>query len=155
MNQQPSKRFTILNQDDQFKWVLPDDVAKYANSHFNQYVQERDLKKSILTEDPVPSNITEVKKLDEFMSHLLKENNQTSVCVIDTTLEKIQEKNIDVMGPLPKVWHVLESATTAPDDEADLIIEDLLNLVQQTVLLVRKTIIPYHITGGLAHWPVP
>ena len=39
-NQQSSKRFTILNQDDQFPWVLPDDMAKYANSHFNQYVQE-------------------------------------------------------------------------------------------------------------------
>ena len=82
-------------------------MAKYASSHFNQYVQERDLKESILTENPVPSNITEVKKLDEFISHLLKENNQTSVCPLDTlekieknqTLEKIQ-KNIHVMGPL-------------------------------------------------------
>ena len=50
-NQQPSKRFTILNLDDQFKWVLPDDIAKHANSHLNQYVQERDLKESILTDD--------------------------------------------------------------------------------------------------------
>ena len=75
-------------------------MAKYANSHFNQYVQERDLKESILTEDPVPSNIPEVKKLDEFMSHLLKENNQTSVCVLDKTLKKNSKKNIDVMGPL-------------------------------------------------------
>ena len=78
--QQPPKRFTIFNQDDQFKGALPDDMAKYANSHFNQYVQERDLKESILTKNPVPSNITGVKKLDEFMPHLLKENNQTSVC---------------------------------------------------------------------------
>ena len=59
-------------------------MAKYGNSHFNQYVQERDLKESILTENPVLSNITEAKKLDEFMSHLLKENNQTSVCTLDT-----------------------------------------------------------------------
>ena len=35
-NQQPSKRSTILSQDDQFKWVLPNDMAKYANTHFNQ-----------------------------------------------------------------------------------------------------------------------
>ena len=63
-NQQPSKRFNILNQDNQFKWVLPDDVAKYANFHFNKYVQERDLKESILTKNPVPSNNTEVKKLE-------------------------------------------------------------------------------------------
>ena len=63
-NQQPSKRFNILNQDNQFKWVLPDDVAKYVNFHFNKYVQERDLKESILTKNPVPSNNTEVKKLE-------------------------------------------------------------------------------------------
>ena len=44
-------------------------IAKYPNSHFNQYVEERDLKESILTENAVPSNITEVKKLDEFMSN--------------------------------------------------------------------------------------
>ena len=64
------------------------------------------------------------------MFHLLKKYNQTSICTLDTTHEKIQKKNIDVMGPLSKVWHALESATAAPDDEADLTIEDLLNLVQ-------------------------
>ena len=42
------------------------------------------------------------------------------------------------MRPLSELWHALESATTAPDDEADLAIEDLLNLVQQTVLLVGQ-----------------
>ena len=50
------------------------------------------------------------------------------------------------MGPLSKVWQGLESATTAPDDEVDLIIEDLLNLVQQIVLLAGQTnnTISYH-----------
>ena len=121
-------------------------MAKYSNSHFNQHKQERDLKASILTENSVPSNITEVKKLDNFMFHLLKENNQTSVCTLDTTLVKIQKKNTDVMGPLSKLWHALESATTAPDDEVDLTIEDLLNLVRQTALLVGQTnnTISYH-----------
>ena len=54
------------------------------------------------------------------------------------------------MGPLSKTWRALESATTAPDDEVDLTIEDLLNLVQQTVL--DKLIIPFHIIGSLARW---
>ena len=125
---------------------LPLFAVCFANSHSNQYVQERDLKESILTENPVPSNITKVKKMDEFMSHLLKEYNQISVCALDTTLEKIQRKNTDFMGPLSKVWHALESATTAPDDETDLTIQDLLNLVQQTVLLVgqNNNTISYH-----------
>ena len=121
-------------------------MAKFSNPHFNQYKQERDLKASILTENSVPSKITKVKKLDNFRFHLLKENNQTSVCTLDTTIVKIQKKNIDLMGPLSKLWHALESANTAPDDEVDLNIEDLLNLVQQTVLLVGQTnnTISYH-----------
>ena len=50
------------------------------------------------------------------------------------------------MEPLSKIWHALESSTTAPDDEADLNIQDLLKLVQQTVLLVVQTnnTISYH-----------
>ena len=39
------------------------------------------------------------------------------------------KKNTDVMGPLSKIWHSLDSAASAPDDEPDLTIEDLLNLV--------------------------
>ena len=63
--------------------------------------------------------------------------------------EEIQ-RNIDVIGPLSKLWHALESATTAPDDEVDL--TNLLNLVQKTMLLVWQTnnTISYNIVGGLA-----
>ena len=61
-NQQPSKVFTILKKEDLFKWVLPDDTAQYANSHFNQYIPERDLTESIFTENTVPSDIAKVKK---------------------------------------------------------------------------------------------
>ena len=61
-NQQPSKVFTILKKEDLFKWVLPDDTAQYANSHFNQYIPERDLTESIFTENTVPFDIAKVKK---------------------------------------------------------------------------------------------
>ena len=56
---------------------------------------------------------------------------QTSVSTLDTTLE---------------LWHALENATTAPDDEAHSTIEDSLNSVQQSVLLVGQTnnTISYH-----------
>ena len=54
----------------------------------------------ILTGNLVSSNIIEVKKLDEFMSHLLKENIQILVCALNAILEEIQERNIDIMGPL-------------------------------------------------------
>ena len=50
------------------------------------------------------------------------------------------------MCPQSKLRHAFESAVSAPDDETDFAIEDLLNLVQQMVLLVGKTSnsISYH-----------
>lgn len=44
-------------------------------------------------------------------------------------IKKIQNKN-NVMGPLKSIA-CPRSASTAPDHEADFIIKDLLNLVQQ------------------------
>ena len=93
-------------------------MAKYASSYFNQYIQEQDLKESILTKNPVPSTISEVSKLADFMVLLLKESRQKNKKKIKQKQKK-QKKNTNVMGPLSKLWHVLESATTAADDEAD------------------------------------
>lgn len=39
------------------------------------------------------------------------------------------------MGLLSKLWHAFESAAAAPQNEAGLTIEELLNLLQQTVLI--------------------
>ena len=37
-NQQHPSRYTILNQDKQFRWVLPQDVKIHVKLRFNQYV---------------------------------------------------------------------------------------------------------------------
>ena len=87
-------KFNIFIQDDQYEWVLLDDMWTHI------------------------------------MHNPLKENNQTLVCVLDTIFKKIQKKNTDFMGPLSKLWHALKIAVSAPNDETDFTITDLLNLVQ-------------------------
>ena len=47
-------------------------MAAYANSHFNFFTTDKGIKDSILTENPISSNLIEVKLLEEFMAHLLK-----------------------------------------------------------------------------------
>lgn len=54
------KRFRILNQDDQHKWVLPEDMEDYVNSHFNQFITEKGIKDSIFTGNLVPLNFIEI-----------------------------------------------------------------------------------------------
>ena len=51
----------------------------------------------------MPSNIDEVKKLDELISHLLRKNNQQNVCILDTIIKRIQKKNTDIRGPWSKL----------------------------------------------------
>lgn len=93
-NQQQWKRFTILNQCNQFRWVPPDNISICANSHFPPRLQNKKLKEGIQT----------------------------------LTYEK-QKKNRK---------KILMSWDSTSDYEADFAIQDLLNLVQQTVLLVKK-----------------
>ena len=69
-------QFHIVNQEDQFKWELSGTMAEHANDHLNVFIQEKDLKESILMTIPVPSNLKEVRRMDEFMAELLKEKQQ-------------------------------------------------------------------------------
>ena len=49
-------------------------------------------------------------------------------------MEKLKQKNGDVMGPLSKLWSILEGAKRAEDD-VQISINDLLHYVEQTALL--------------------
>ena len=43
------------------------------------------------------------------------------------------------MGLPSNLWHAIDIVASTSDDEADFAIEDLLNLVQQTTLLVEQS----------------
>ena len=82
-------------------------MAEYANNHLNIFMQEKDLRKSILKTIPVLSKLQEVRQMDEFMAQLLKEKQQKLLLHQDTVYEKIQRKSMDVMGPLYKTHWIL------------------------------------------------
>ena len=71
--------FHVVNQKDQFKWELLDAMAEYANEHLIIFIQEKDLKESILKTIPVPSNLQEVRQMNEFMAQLLKDKRQKTL----------------------------------------------------------------------------
>ena len=73
------------------------------------------LKESILKTIPTPSNLQEVKRMDEFTAQFLKEKRQKILLHQDAIYEKIQRKNMDVMGPLCKLWKSLETANKEQD----------------------------------------
>ena len=59
----------------------------------------------ILTENPVPSILQEVLVQDDFVKTLLVSQ---TVITTDHQMEKFQEKPLQVMGPLSRLWKGLE-----------------------------------------------
>ena len=104
------RRFQVISEEDKFRYNLPTNRAKDANAHFESYVKEADLKQQILTENLVPDNLDQVKKLDHFVFDILKDKRKQKDMDMDSTLEKVQSKNVCVRGSLPKFWMILVEA---------------------------------------------
>ena len=108
-------------------------MASYANKYFEEFISEGDLKEAILTQSPVPENIDTVKKLDHFLKDLLKEKKKTNEQNLQNIFEKLQNKTRDVMGPLTKLWKILEDAKQAEDEAVQISVNELLFYVAQIV----------------------
>ena len=98
-----TQRYEALVDKEQLEWKLPDELATYANKYLQKLVQDKNLKDSILNQNPVPINITQPRKLDEYHKELLEENRAKKELALDSTLEKIQPKTLNIMGPLSKL----------------------------------------------------
>ena len=129
-----TSRLQVVNQEAQFKWELLDTTAEYTNDHLNIFIQEKDVKESILKTILVPSNLQEVRRMDEFMVQLLKEKLQ-KILLHQGAIYEIIQKRMGVMGPLCKLW---ESAETANKEQGSSVsINNLIKFVTQSIILVR------------------
>lgn len=58
-----------------------------ANSRFNRFITDKNIKDSILKANPVPSNFIEVKDLETVMAHLMKGKSHMPVCTLSATFK--------------------------------------------------------------------
>ena len=85
-------------------------LSKYSNDHFNKFITEKYLQESILVENPVPLSLHPPRKMDEFMRDLIFEK---IAGILEeaaaSNLVKMQQKLLEVMEPLSKVWTTVNS----------------------------------------------
>ena len=75
---------------------------------------KKNLKESILVKNTVPLNLHLPRKMNEFMRDLIFEKRVGSLVVTaNSNLVKLQQKLLDVMGPLSKVWNIVEKASNS------------------------------------------
>ena len=90
-------------ENEKFKSKLPKSMVNYENKYFEEYVPEDSLKEAILCQNPVAGNLDNVKKLDDFLTDILKEKRKLNEQNIENVLEKLQRKPVYVMCPLSKL----------------------------------------------------
>ena len=114
-------------------------MAKYTNDHFNKFIPEKNLQESILVENPVPFNLHPPRKMNEFMRDLIFEKRAGSLEVAaDSNLVKLQQKLLDVMGPLSKVWNIVQKASNSCFEQIEVSLPEILTNLDQTVMLLGQ-----------------
>ena len=128
----------MIPEESLYKYGLPDSMASYANEHFELYIKERDLQNAILQENPVPENLDPVKKLDDFARGILKKKCNQVDLDLGCVFEKIQTKTRNVMGPLSRLWTMVEEAGRSKEDQVPISLDLIKEHIEQTILLLGQ-----------------
>ena len=102
-------------------------MVEHANTHFETYVKEANLKQQILMENPVPDNLDQVKKLDDFVRGILKDKRKHFD--MGVTFEKIQSK----------LWMLVEKAGRSKEKQIPIDLDNIRAYIEKTVLLLGQT----------------
>ena len=114
-------------------------MAKCTNDYFKKFIPEKDLQERILTENPVPLNLHPPRKMDELMRDLIFEKRAGSLEVAaDSNLVKLQQKLLDVMEPLSKIWTIVEKASNSSFEPVEFLLPEIPTNLDQTVMLLGQ-----------------
>jgi len=122
---------------------LPANLLEYLNKYLTVKVPEKDVKDKILSTNPVPTNIKNASDLDSYIKELLVENRKTLTLHLEKVLMSTQEKIMDILGPLSKLWVMTENERDGIDPKSEDENEQfnsITELFEQTILLDRTSI---------------
>ena len=128
----PIKRFKVMSTEDQFKWLLLKEMVEHVNDHSQTFFPEKGVHDSILMENPIPSNFDQPQTMDGFIVPLLSKI-ETSV---NLSLEKVQQKIVNAMGPLARAWKALEDVKNDPT--LTLSLDEVATNMEKTVLFLGQ-----------------
>ena len=142
--------FHVQTEEEKHEYNLPKKLLKYADHYLKKFIPDKELKDSILTENPVPKNFMKVPSLDVFIRDTMKEERRNHELTMDSVLEKVQGKTRDVFSPLSRVWTYLQEVTSSDHEDEDKSIQVdlhiLLTHIQETCFILAQALntMTYH-----------
>lgn len=118
---------------------LSDDLMEYVEKHFNTFYSSQVLKDTVLKKSPVPEGtVFKVPERDEYLQNLIESRGKSYEKGPDLGLEISQQRILYTMGPLSRLWMMLEDVRKGKS-ESSLNLRRCLKLMEQAVLLIGQT----------------
>ncbi|XP_061178537.1 uncharacterized protein LOC133187188 [Saccostrea echinata] len=135
------ERFDINNDVKGEKF--DNELKQFCQPFFTKYFSDETLKTKILDKYPIPDagDLFKVKKLDSFISPLLEKKNKQFDKGADKGAQNIQSRIYKTLGPLSKLWGILEDlrAASGESHEVDNVdVTHMCSLLEQSVCLIGQ-----------------
>ena len=127
--------FQTQSEKEKHQWKLPNQLAHFYNKHSRTYIPEKQLAEDIKSDLPVPDNIRDVPKMDDFLSSMIAAANKNYVLENNKDLERIKNKVRDITGPISYLWEKIERFRTGDSNEAMDIEESALTMRKAMMLV--------------------
>ena len=76
--------------------------------------------------------------LDEFLREVLEENHKYSQMQKDKFLQKMQQKVLNVWGPLSIIWQKIEDSTPCKTDRIEIELCEFKELTEQSIIMLGQ-----------------
>ena len=133
-----SKFFKVIKKQDRHAWGMRKDMARHVNKHSRQFIPEKDVQEQILDIHPVPTNINKPPELDPVLETMLKTRYKNECIKKDENLKRTQVKIRDALGPLSKVWSLMEDLKHNNEIKKFMDTQEVGEAIEQTNLLLGQ-----------------
>ena len=116
-------------------------MLSYILKQFYNFIPYAELEDSILKYNSIPSNVLPTAHLDEFLRGVLEENYKYVEMQEDKLLQVMQQKLLNVLGPLSIIWQKIEDSTQCKTGRVEIDLCGFKELTEQSVMMLGQVFI--------------
>ena len=145
-------RFEAVSKAKKARWSLSKEQTSYFEKQFCEFVQDSTSEEGIISRSPVPENVKafNATKVDNCMGDIFKSTNRPLDLQVDESLCKAQQRLLNTMGPLGKVWTIVDNIRSGKSGSTVVDTHKMLHLIEQSITLLGQSNVSFNFHRRLA-----
>ena len=112
-------------------------MLSFVLKQFHSFIPDAELNDSILKFNPIPSNVPPPAPLDDFLRGAFGKKSYLQMQE-DKLLQKMQQKVLNVLGPLSKILQKIEDSTQCKTDRVEIDLGEFKELTEQSIMILGQ-----------------